>query len=181
MVKIEGWEIAVGLIGCLLIGLYAYSHKDDIKEHLKPRPTFPPAVQERMNKLYMLKDTRLVSIPDKIYKSMERSPEESDYLTGEKKSIITVMASGCPYREAFRRAFDTTLQKYDFSQNYRLREIHTGSSIVISCEYPCTQTWIIENCGNGFCIVNPRTHQALIDTSRNAMQIPLLLEALKNW
>lgn len=183
MPKIEGWEIVVGLIGCMLIGLYAYSRRGDIKEYLKPRPTFPPAVQERMDKLYMLKDIRLVSIPDEIYKSMETSQTEAEYLTGEKKSIIALMASGCPYREAFRRAFDDALKKYDYSKYYRIREIHTGPSIVISCNEStrCSQTWIVENCSSGFCIVNPRLHQALIDTSRDALQIPLLMEALKDW
>jgi len=183
MPKLEGWEMVVGLIGCLLIGLYAYSRREDIKEYLKPRPTFPPAVQERMDKLYMLTGIRLVSIPDEIYKSMKTSPEESEYLTGEKKSIIALMASGCPYREAFRNAFDSTLKKYDYTRYYRIREIHTGSSIVVSCNgrTRCTQTWIIEHCSTGFCIINPRQHQALIDSSGNALQIPLLMEALKDW
>lgn len=183
MPKLEGWEIAIGLVGCLLMGLYGYAHREDIKEYLKPRPTFPPTVQERMDKLYMLRDLRLVSIPDEIYKSMANSPEEAEYLTGEKKSIIALMASGCPYREAFRNAFDDTLKKYDYTKYYRIREIHTGSSITISCHdsYRCSQMWIVENCSSGYCIVNPRLHQALIDTSRDPLQIPLLMEALKDW
>lgn len=177
--KIQAWEVITFLIGCLIVGYFTYTHVD-WKGLFNP-PKFPAHVQKKMN-LLKLRNIKLVRIPDDVYESFEKNPEEADVFQGKIKTIAAFMPTGCPYREAFNQKLDEMLSLANHKQRYHQRMIETGMTISASCNGTmCPKMWLLQNCADGLCIINPVTREAVIDTSRDVRQIPFLLTALKEW
>jgi len=178
--KIAAWEVVLFLACLIGLGAYAYTHVDWHGMFNPPR--LPEHVQKKMN-LLRLSNIKLVAIPDEVYDSFKDSPEEAEFFQGNTKVIAAVMPTGCPYRNAFKQSFDQMLSHVNHKKIYRQRIIETGMSTTIWCNGPnvCSKMWLFNNCGDGLCIINPVTHEAIIDNSRDVRQIPFLLTALKDW
>lgn len=131
-----------------------------------------------------LKDIKTAAIPQKVYDGIKDNAEYKEYLLGNKKHVFMVTFTGCPYARAFRQQLERLFSYGDYSDYYEKEIIPVGQGVSISCNSDhmnCPKAWLFKHCGEGICIINPVTRQAVIDNSQNARQIEALLDQYKDW
>lgn len=164
-----------------LIGLSIYTYKQIDWNAPKQKSISHVNID---GKMYPLQGVRVVQIPPAVYDSISANTPYKDFLLGDQKRVVLITWNGCPYARAFRHAFDKAFRFKELNQNYKPRVIEVGQTVSFSCNSDnlnCPKAWVISNCINGFCIINPQAKQAILDGSRNAKQIIPLLVAYAKW
>lgn len=131
-----------------------------------------------------LKNVKTVTIPQKVYDGIKDNGEYKEYLFGNKKHVFMVTFTGCPYARAFRQQLEQLFNYGDYADYYEKDIIPVGQGVSVSCNsnhMNCPKAWLFANCGEGICILNPVTRQAVIDNSQNPRQIEALLDRYKEW
>ncbi len=170
------------LIICLLgIAFYAYKHID----WNPPKKEAIYAVEVN-GKTVPVSEVRVEQIPQEVYDSMKDNGRWANHLTGDKKRLLLITWDGCPYARAFHSELDKAFGKSGYFDKYYVKDVEvTGKSVGGYCEGPlaehCPLIWLMHNCINGICIINPKTKEAIIDESQNAKQILPLLMAYATW
>jgi len=179
-IKIQKWEMVGIAISVILFGVFLYRQLDWDTKFV--RHELPDNIQRKMSVL-RLKNIELVAIPDEVYESFKESPADSEYFQGEKKSLVAVVTANSAYKDDFKQTFNEMLSHEAHQRHYRQQVFEVDPANVIWCDGPlfCSKKWIGNNCSKGLCIINPATHEALIDNSLDVRQIPFLLTALKEW
>ena len=125
---------------------------------------------------------KIVQIPPEVYEGMDRNPAWKEHLLGNKKHVFLTVWTGCPYQRAFRSEFDKVFVNPFFPIFYTKNIVETGQTVSGRCESKnCPQIWLINNCVQGWCIINPLTKEAITVHSRNASQIAPILTAYATW
>ncbi len=137
----------------------------------------PAAAKPASSGPTVLKNVQIVSIPDAVYRA---GGDFSQYLNGDKKRIFMLALPGCPYSRAFRRKLDALFASSDYKNYYTRDIVNVGSSETVFCRN-CPKEWLFDHCGEGICIIDPQTRQAVIDNSQNSAQLAVLLERFKEW
>lgn len=176
--QIESWEIWLALGVLFFGGFYIYNNVD-IADLLTMDPPAPVHMEGKIAHTRALKEVRLLPIPDKVYDTIPNDIKGSRYLTGNKKYVVMVLPSSCPYASAYKRALNELFKEQGYSEYYRKRLI-TAHWTTCQTE-DCSILWLYNNCGEGVCIINPQRRQVVIDNSQDRKQLPVLLEKYKNW
>ena len=121
---------------------------------------------------------KVVQIPQNVYDSMERAPQWKEHLLGDKKRVLLMTWDGCPYARAFKNSLQEVFKDAQIQKAYTLEQA-TAAQLQAVLQTPCR--WIMDHCMAGICIINPRTHEAVVDSSQNAGQIVPLLEGYSSW
>ncbi len=166
---------------CLLgIGYYVYKQID-----WNPPKTQTVSTVQINGKTLPISRVKVVQIPPEIYESMKDNPEWKEHLLGEQKRVLLITWDGCPYARAFKQALQKAFTIKNVSKFYTQDIVVTGQSVWANCQGPlkehCPKVWIMEHCMGGICIINPKTHEAIVDESQNAQQILPLLAAYATW
>ena len=134
---------------------------------------------------------KVVKIPQTVYDNMSKTTQCSEHLTGDKKRVIN------PYFGWDLRNVKTSLQQA-FEDDKEIRDAYVldlgGGPSQIYTEIPDNATeedlrkavqtacyWMWDHCLENACIVNPATHEAIIDSSQDPAQILPLLTAYVDW
>lgn len=131
-----------------------------------------------------LKNIKTVNIPQKVYDGIKDNGDYKEYILGNKKHVFMVTFTGCPYARAFRQQLERLFSYGDYSDYYDKDIIPVGQGVAVSCNAShmnCPKAWLFDKCGEGICIINPVTRQAVIDNSQNPRQIEALLDQYKDW
>ncbi len=154
-------------------------------------------VLQVMGQTRRLSGVKAVQIPQNVYNSMERAPQWKEHLLGDKKRVLLMTWDGCPYARAFKNSLQEVFKDAQIQKAYTLdiqvtgQMVSCGSMILPDTEKatlaelqavlqtPCR--WIMDHCMAGICIINPRTHEAVVDSSQNAGQIVPLLVGYASW
>ena len=174
-------NLLVFLLALAGLGIYIYKHVD----WNAPKKQRITSV-EINGQTVPLHQVKIEQIPQAVYDSMKDNPHWSNHLTGNKKRVLLITWNGCPYARAYRQALDKVFKKGSPLQKQYVKDIEvTGQSVGGSCKGPlaasCPLMWIMDHCMGGICIINPQTHEAIVDESQNAQQILPLLTAYAAW
>lgn len=137
-------------------------------------------------------DVKVKKIPQEVYDSMEIDPNVSQeiysqanidrsweqYLLWDKKHILLITWDGCPYARKFRKELDDIFDKDSHFSHYYDKDIRdVWQHIELSCfDRNCASIWLLENCWEWICIINPMAKEIIIDNSQDSKQIFPLLE-----
>ena len=168
----------VGLGGYLYYNYTHTAHPKAAKEQI--------ISQVQVNgKIAKVNNVKVVEIPQETYDSMTNNPKWKEHLSGNKKRVLLVTWDGCPYNRAFKQALQKVF-KFPKIGNFYIKDIIlTGQEITVRCEgdlpWNCPMKWIMDHCANRICIINPKTHEAIIDGSSNTDQVLPILAAYAQW
>lgn len=131
----------------------------------------------------IVQDVHWVKIPQAVYDDMKIDPRWAEHLKGNKKRVLLITWDGCPYARAFHKELDSAFGKSNVFGRYYVKDVEvTGQSVSGNCNnMNCPFIWIMNNCMNGICIINPMTKEAIVDSSKNPKQILPLLMAYAKW
>jgi len=176
--KIEAWEI-LATIGVLFFGgLYIYHHVD-FEDLLTPNPPQPVHMEGKIAKTKRLKDVQVVPIPKEVYDAIEMDSQGSKYILGNKKYIVVLTGRGFPQLSAYRNKLSDLYRNKGFSEYYRKHFIETNGFTYRNEN--CPLCWLWNNCLRKVCLINPAKRIAVIDSSLDVEQLPILLEKYKDW
>jgi hypothetical protein len=176
--QVESWEIWLTMGVLFFGGLYIYNHVD-FEDLLTKNPPAPLHMEGKIADSRPLKEVQIVSIPNEVYETMAQEPKGAKYLMGNKKYIIAILPTNCPYANAYKNALNYLFKEKGFSEYYRKHLMHGG---FFTCRSEnCSMFWLYNHCGGGICLINPARREAVIDNSQNTKQLPMLLEKYKNW
>lgn len=170
------------VLGVCLLGMayYGYKHID-----WNPPKKKVITVVEVNGKTVPLGQVHAIQIPQEVYDSMADNPEWKGHLLGDKKRVLLITWDGCPYARAFKQALERAFTTKYIDNFYTQDIVVTGQTVWGSCQGPqqeiCPKIWIMNHCMGGICIINPKTHEAIVDESQNAQQILPLLAAYAKW
>ena len=170
------------ILGLALSGIavYAYMHMD---RDSAQKQTIP--FVEVNGKKVWVDQVKVVQIPQEIYDSIPDNAHWAGHLQGNKKRVFLSTWDGCPYRRAFHHELDKAFGKSGVFKKFYVKDVEeTGQSIVVRCSSPkniCPMKWLLDHCMGNICIINPQTHEAIVDDSHDAKQILPLLMAYANW
>ncbi len=172
LLKMETW---VFLICAFSLGMYCFD-KLDISNWLKWDSSTPVHMGGSVGNTAQLKEVSVLDIPDEVYQSLKRDTHFKRYLTGNHKYVLLwTFASRRHFIEEFKYISS------DFSAYYRKRITgELGRSASPDCIH-CASSWIFEHCFRYVCILNPQRKQVVVDKSEDTRQLPVLLEAYKEW
>ena len=132
-----------------------------------------------------ISSVKMTQIPQRIYSGAMNNPEFLDELVGNKKRVLMLTWSGCPYKVAFKNKLEQALSRPELRNEYEPHIISRSSrTFTYSCnskDLYCPVAWVAENCMGNICIINPKTKEAIVDSSHNAAQILPLLTAYATW
>ena len=173
-------ELYILLICLTGIGYHIYTHID----WNPPKKRTISNVQIN-GKIMPIAQVQAEQIPQAIYDGISSNGTYKEFITGDKKQVVLFTWDGCPYARAFSSALETMFQQKYVRNFYQKNIVHVPQSSTLSCNngtnLHCPQVWLMQHCGNGLCIINPKTKEAIIDTSQNAKQILPLLAAYAKW
>lgn len=128
---------------------------------------------------------KITQIPQRIYDGAANNPEFLGELVGNKKRVLMLTWSGCPYKVAFKNKLEQALARPELRKQYEPHIIsqdnRTFSYSCNSKDLYCPIAWVAQNCMGNICIINPKTREAIVDSSHNASQILPLLTAYAQW
>lgn len=176
--QLQKGETWVFLICAFSLGMYCFD-KFDVSNLVKWDSSTPVHMGGSVGDTTQLKEVSVLNIPDEVYQSLNGDSHFKRYLTGNHKYILLWTFSAPyyrPYTEAFERTFPL------FSAYYRKRvEAEMGpAGVMVGCGQRASQ-WLLKNCFEHVCILNPQRKQVVVDKSKDARQLPILLEAYKEW
>lgn len=155
-------------------------------------------------KNYSLKDVWAFEIPERVFSKLDLYPKAANYLTGNKKHLVFVYTP-CKWSNLFQEKLEKLAATPVFQKNYDLTILSTYPNCYASLEASCNtkeecariekemrkmlnfnasycpEEWAHTYCGNGICIVNPRTKEIIADYSQEITQFLVLLEAYADW
>ena len=167
------------ILALLGLGIYCYKNID----HNRPAKRDIPFVQLN-KKIIPLQNVYAEQIPQAIYDGIANNGTYKEFLLGNKKQVVLITWNGCPYARAFRQALDQAFRNTNLNDFYKQNVVEVPQSSSYSCHSDnlnCPQAWVMDHCANGFCIINPQTKEAIMDSSRNAKQILPLLAFYMTW
>lgn len=168
------------LVGLIYYAYHTYTHTDHRKD--KGKTIFQIEINGKTAKVTGVK---VVQIPQATYDSMADNSEWKDHLLGNKKRVLFVTWEGCPHNRAFKQSLQKVFNFPNISNFYTQDFVLTGQSVGVSCkgnfQQYCPKTWIMDHCTNRICIINPKTHEAIIDSSHDTEQALPLLAAYAQW
>lgn len=145
----------------------------EMLEYFSAHPT-QEATAKPAPKLKGLNAVHIVTIPDNVYEYMKTSSSFRHYMKPPYKHIILHHLPDPSYYVKAKK-----MMKEDYASYYALHGL-SERMMTSSCR-DCPKGWIIQNCMHNLCLVNPVARKAVIDSSRDAAQLPKLLERFKNW
>lgn len=139
--------------------------------------------------------TRIIQIPQPIFDNLPKKQPGYEFFSGKNKHLILLNweASSCPFsdrtpKQAYYQRYFAQKAKHIFDKNSFLKESYHKHFIEdsrwLKCYdvYPVTPAcWIWQYCERGLCIINPQTHEAIVDNSQFPFQPLALLKAYKDW
>lgn len=125
---------------------------------------------------------RPVKIPAQVYENNTKRSAWAGVLFDDKKAAFFVYGGGCPYAKRFKRMFSTVLKRPELAASYKKVIRNTGVTGFVTCNTAhCAKIYLLETCGNGFCIINPKTREIIVDNSQDPAVAAALLEKYRNW
>lgn len=175
------WFYLFLMIVCAIgLGYYAYWHID--WNPPKSKAILSVRVNDRAVPLYRVK---AVQIPQAVYDSMTENSQWKEYLLGKQKRVLLFTWDGCPYARAFKQTLENVFQYPQINQSFTKDIVLTGRSAGGTCRGElanhCPLFWLLKHCFRGFCIINPKTKEAIEDHSKDPRQIFPLLAAYSAW
>lgn len=135
-------------------------------------------------KYFAVNEVHIESIPQAVYDGIANNGMYKEFLLGNKKQVVLFTWDGCPYARAFHQALNKAFTFKVLEKFYKLNVVNVGKVNSASCNSDnlnCPHAWLMQHCGNGICIINPMTKEAIVDQSKNAAQILPLLMAYSRW
>lgn len=197
MRKEPKWAVLLLLSGAGLI-YYHYSHIP--RERQPYRRIWTAIVQGKEKRLLFVK---VVKIPPEIYEQIDpNNPLHKIFLGKQKQLVFVDLGTGvCGpsfkkwNRIAARQRELVPMLKKIWQQNpsFHSHYLYVDSPYKIiespDCRCPsqpdstkdCPHCWFQHHCMEGFCIINPRTKEAIVDHSTNPTQILPLLTTYQDW
>lgn len=172
-------ETVIFILALAGIGFY-------VCKHVLTDPTISHriAAVDVNGKHFAVNEVHIEPIPQAVYDGIANNGMYKEFLLGNKKQVILFTWDGCPYARAFRQALDKAFTFKVLEKFYKLNVVHVGKVMRASCNsnnLDCPHAWLIQHCGNGICIINPMTKEAIVDESKNAAQILPILMAYSQW
>ena len=144
-------------------------------------------------------EVKIVRIPQTVYENLDKKTTRKEHFLGAKKHVVVGSIDGfCQYWDSFVREINDVFKNEKIRKTYELT-IYNADPGHENCEYtplpyadhatveemrkayqhPCR--WIETHCRLSMCIINPQTHEAVIDSSQHPEQILPLLKTYENW
>jgi len=199
--KFEPWEIKLAVVVLLIAGIFILG-RINFEDLVTINPRKPVHMEGKIAATSTLKKVELLSIPNEVYEAIKNEPippKGKQYFFGNKKYVIVIYDDEKFRIPSYRSALKNLFENEDFSEYYHKRLIYNDGFFCImgDCslywvnlfvsrctvcrsEY-CPMHWLYRNCAGRTCIINPARREAVVDSSQDERQLPIVLEKYKNW
>ena len=139
--------------------------------------------------------TRIIQIPQQLFDRLSAEQPGYELFKGKDKHLILlgwdpsrcIFSDRTPKRAYYQKYFITEASSmFDKDSSvqggYRKHFLQNDRGFACNDIYAVTPAcWIEKYCAKGMCIINPQTHEAIVDSSQFLWQLRPMLKAYQEW